>query len=614
MTIRLLQPRFSFRLISRHRFYLGGFLLLNAGGAIVSCSSQATELIGGTLEPEKGGEASGGESSLGGAQGSTGGSAAGTGGEAGAPIEAPIVCDSPGTCIVGRGVDIGGVSPGGSLYRDADGTVRFPEPLPAALEGLDYASFDAYPDYSADDRGYSDNKDSRTDEVIERLKSDVAGPVLIALNDAEARGDGWERVGDGRAPDFSLLHDELGAESESLGYFFYRHENAEGMTWIELPEYSASSRPPFVFSEPGNLYFANPLPIPRGVEIARSGLIANPSMTVIPGSFDGDGDGFGDGDVDRDGKVDVNVYLANCSGVSLWKVWRSIDEGATWERWSKPSMNINRQTIFWHNDNVYVMGWVKHPDRTDDPSAQGIIYRSADGGRTFIETTLLPFDAGDAPSNIAIHDGRIWKAVSGPDAAGDKGPTLASAPVDSNLMDPNSWTVAVSTSFQTIYNRNPSQNDIEGVTLLTREGRVANVAISDGSPRSIAFTYAKGTTETEFDPAQDIGNLHQLGKMSIQFDAVSDKYWALTNEGQPRNVLNLYSSEDLKSYTLEGTALSAPSSRFHGFNYPHLIIEGDDIIFVSRTAFEDDRGQPGRWHDATLFTFHRLKNFRTQRP
>ena len=47
-----------------------------------------------------------------------------------------------------------------------------------------------------------------------------------------------------------------------------------------------------------------------------------------------------------------------------------------------------------------------------------------------------------------------------------------------------------------------------------------------------------------------------------------------------------------------------------GFNYPFMQFDGDDIVFVSRTAWETHRGTATRWHNGNLFTFHRIKNFR----
>jgi len=42
------------------------------------------------------------------------------------------------------------------------------------------------------------------------------------------------------------------------------------------------------------------------------------------------------------------------------------------------------------------------------------------------------------------------------------------------------------------------------------------------------------------------------------------------------------------------------------------VFEGDDIIFVSRTAFDDDLTGAHNAHDANYLTFHRIQDFRNQ--
>jgi hypothetical protein len=41
--------------------------------------------------------------------------------------------------------------------------------------------------------------------------------------------------------------------------------------------------------------------------------------------------------------------------------------------------------------------------------------------------------------------------------------------------------------------------------------------------------------------------------------------------------------------------------------------DGRHIIFLSRTAFDDDFGGAHNYHDANYLTFHRIRNFRKHR-
>ena len=523
--------------------------------------------------------------------------------------DAPAVCEEN-TCVDGRGLQLYTTNPGQRLYKNENGWVTLPNSLPSALNGTDFLTYDKYPDYGGDESSYTDDRDSRTDEIIARVQSSDDGELLIAVASDDAATNGWERIDS--EPAFVLETED----SSTPSYWLYSYDNANPQTWIDLPSGANADLPPFVFAPEGQLTFANPLPLPsNGVRIVMGNKqVFNPTMTIIPGDFDADGDGFGDGDLNRDGAPEVNVYLAAATGARLWKVWRSLDEGETWESWGKPIVNLNRQTLFFHNGGVYLMGWVKRSAKLDngDP-AQGIIYQSLDGGRTWGEPTLLPFPAGDAPSNVVVSDGRIWKAAGSLDEDGNHGATLISAPVDANLMDASSWTAAEG-SFNPAWDaridevRTVGSKDVEGITVLLKDDRVANMS----NARGAAIVYSDGYQRTTHNPKTDVVDLPERGKFSVMYDPETGRYWALTNgpNGQPRNIINLFSSSDLRTWRLEREVLRGPSSRYHGFNYPNMQIDGEDIVFVSRTAWETSRGHNGRWHDGNMLTFHRIEDFR----
>ena len=44
-----------------------------------------------------------------------------------------------------------------------------------------------------------------------------------------------------------------------------------------------------------------------------------------------------------------------------------------------------------------------------------------------------------------------------------------------------------------------------------------------------------------------------------------------------------------------------------------LTMDSDDLVAVSRTAYDDYEGGAHSAHDANFLTFHRIKNFRTLR-
>jgi hypothetical protein len=56
--------------------------------------------------------------------------------------------------------------------------------------------------------------------------------------------------------------------------------------------------------------------------------------------------------------------------------------------------------------------------------------------------------------------------------------------------------------------------------------------------------------------------------------------------------------------------LHHPDSKTHAFQYPDYVIEGDDLLVASRTAYDDDVGGAHTAHDANYLTFHRFPRFR----
>jgi hypothetical protein len=109
-------------------------------------------------------------------------------------------------------------------------------------------------------------------------------------------------------------------------------------------------------------------------------------------------------------------------------------------------------------------------------------------------------------------------------------------------------------------------------------------------------------------------------KFTIRFDTQTQKYWALAsivherhkanNPGGIRNTLALTSSRDLKSWEIQCILLYHPDTVKHGFQYPDWLFDGDDIVAVVRTAYDDGGDGAHNNHDANFLTFHRWKNFR----
>ena len=76
-----------------------------------------------------------------------------------------------------------------------------------------------------------------------------------------------------------------------------------------------------------------------------------------------------------------------------------------------------------------------------------------------------------------------------------------------------------------------------------------------------------------------------------------------------RNRLCLTCSTDLRSWRIVHELLFHPDKDFHAFQYVDWAFDGDDLVYVSRTAFDDDETGAANAHDANYTTFHRLEAY-----
>jgi hypothetical protein len=117
------------------------------------------------------------------------------------------------------------------------------------------------------------------------------------------------------------------------------------------------------------------------------------------------------------------------------------------------------------------------------------------------------------------------------------------------------------------------------------------------------------------DPEQDQIRFPGGGtKFTIRFDDVTETYCALVNPQCPpdrwRNRLCLSISRDLRTWKVVKDLLFHPDPCLHAFQYVDWDVDGDDLVYLSRTAHDDSEGGARAAHDANYTTFHRLTGFR----
>lgn len=354
---------------------------------------------------------------------------------------------------------------------------------------------------------------------------------------------------------------------------------------------------------------------PPGTVIAHSPVaskkyIGSPSLLILPnGNYLASHDFFGP----KIKQAETFVYKSANRGIS-WQLISNVKN----QFWSN---------LFYLKGNVYLMG-------TTREYGSVVIRRSTDNGQTWTTPTNsnngILLNVGEyhtAPVPIVIHNGRIWRSMEDRYPPTDWGKYfrtfVMSAPIDSDLLKSENW----ESTNRLSYDHNwPGSAWLEGNLVVTPHGYLWNILrnhTDNGNSAAIVKVGLTGKVVT-FDHENDF--IYFPGgsvKFTIRFDELSEKYYSLTNYipekymgGNPertRNTLALISSEDLLDWKVDEIILQDPSISNVGFQYVDFQFEGNDIIFVSRTAYFDKDGFGTTQHDSNYLTFHRIENFRDLR-
>ncbi|NDP20400.1 MAG: T9SS type A sorting domain-containing protein [Paludibacter sp.] len=478
-------------------------------------------------------------------------------------------------------------------------TFKFPLTIPSCLAGKKYAT--SLVEYNG----------------VTQVSANQACDIVVATHYNTVNVPGWVYTGD------------YFAISSVRNYYVYKYQYTTPGAWIDIPQRKTSGTvaPTLVFCD--NLTWVNPRTLP-GTVITKSldpknVYITNPSITILP-----------DGD-----------YLAACTGALRFSggnagvtFFLSSDKGKTWQVQSANNGKMSYQNLFVHNGVLYVIG-------TDGVQGNIIIRKSMDKGVTWTYPTsssddgfLLAGQYHSAPVPLVVNDGRIWRGFETNFDGENKKVLVMSAPVNSDLMKASSWTFSNQLSYQTSWISGGGKSFkqwLEGNVVVNRDGKVVNMLRIDEEVYGgvAAMVRVNSSANISFDYTKDIINFPGGGKkFAIRYDPVSDYYWTLSNAefdedrtkthsgiysgGMPcgllRNRLVLMYSYDLRNWIIKDTIISSDNPFFHGFQYVDWQFENNDIVAVSRTAFEDTDGLPVRQHDANFFTFHRIENFRINLP
>jgi hypothetical protein len=305
----------------------------------------------------------------------------------------------------------------------------------------------------------------------------------------------------------------------------------------------------------------------------------------------------------------------------------SADRGKTWVRRAE-IIGQWWSTLFYHRGALYIMG-------TSRENGFTVIRRSRDGGRSWTEPTsaetgLLIGDGAYhcAPVPVIVHRGRIWRAMEdqqGPRGWGKCfGSFVMSAPERSDLLNASNWRKTNRIGRDAAWLDGKFGGWLEGNVVVTPDGGIVNILRADSpadDERAAIITVSEDGFVASFDAST--GFIRFPGgakKFTIRYDPISRSYWSLANwvpaarrAGKPamtRNTLALIRSKDLRDWEVRAVILEHPDPIKHGFQYVDWLFEGDDIIAVCRTAYDDGMGGANNQHDANFLAFHRIAGFR----
>jgi hypothetical protein len=350
--------------------------------------------------------------------------------------------------------------------------------------------------------------------------------------------------------------------------------------------------------------------------------IGSPSIAIMPnGNYFAAHDFFGPGAGARDE-----------NGLPKTRIYRSMNRGKTWTFHSELIGQVS-SNLFVHKNKLYAMGVSK--------AAGDLVIRHFKAitqewtTPTSKLTGLITDKTGryhTAPTPTIEYNGRLWRAVENQDGANQIWPKwfqamMISAPVNSDLLNRDSWTLSNAMPYDSTYVNGYFYGWLEGNAVLGPNNTMFNMlrvhTFDKYKERAAMVNLSSDGKTATFNSSTGFVWFPGGGKkFTIRYDSLSKKYWSLANYVLPadegkvqldkvRNTLALISSDNLVNWKIDSTILHHDDTEFHGFQYADWQFDGNDIIAVSRTSYDDGLDGANDFHNSNFLTFHRIEGFRT---
>ncbi len=309
---------------------------------------------------------------------------------------------------------------------------------------------------------------------------------------------------------------------------------------------------------------------------------------------------------------------------NLTLIFRSDDNGKTWYHYTE-LFPCFWGKLFLHNGDVYMLA-------TSTEYGDLLIGKSSDGGKHFDMPTVIhrgscaSWTPGWHKSAMPVihHKGRIWTGIDyGSHKTGGHATCLLSVAEDADLLVAKNWSISNPLAFNPDWEgsvRDDNRGFIEGNAVVFPDGDIGIIIrylTNFGTPNHGWAGLLKGNNS---DPEEHLkfykfvsfsGN---LSKFDVLYDTKSKMYCSIINSIRDeknvtaRNVLAFAVSSDLENWTEVCDLLNYQDQDASkvAFQYVSFDFDGEDIIYLSRTAFNNAQN----YHDNNYITFHRIENFR----
>ena len=305
-------------------------------------------------------------------------------------------------------------------------------------------------------------------------------------------------------------------------------------------------------------------------------------------------------------------------------IFSSVDGGATWREVSRIPFATGKFLL--HHGAVYFVG-------------SGVQWRglfitcSRDGGKTWTDAVRLREGKVYAASTgwVLRGDRLYWAADDMNPSVKDRAVFAFSCDLSGDPLDPAAWSFSNDERHPGLPQSlgrgshnggtwlEPNVVDVDGELLVIARVRTSQGEVDGNVPNVAAICDLKSTGRGNLTLA--FSHYYAFPGAQNQFHIVRDErgglFWMTSNQvtgkakdcyrgwGKERRFLMLHYSRDAQNWFPAGVLAMWPGET-QAFNYCTPVIDGRDLLFVSRTAQEANNQ-----HDNDRVTFHRHRNFRS---